>query len=95
MLLIQNEGLVSNLWKGFKKKTALGEESRLSWEECFFYGCEKGGWCCSRDEGCEALAHESLFKPCCAYASPLGILKSSLQFFVTRLKTDDLMARYR
>ncbi len=39
----------------------------------------------SRDEGYNALAHESLCKPSCAYPSPLGISRSALQFVLTRL----------
>ena len=34
---------------------------------------------CFRDEGYEALAHESLCKPSCAYATPLGISMPALQ----------------
>jgi hypothetical protein len=40
---------------------------------------------CFRGEGYEALAHESLCKPSCAYATPLGISKSALQTFAVTL----------
>jgi len=57
---------------------------------------------CFRDGGYEALAHESLCKPSCAYATPLGISKPALQTFVVTLPKSGfltlsmvLMTRYR